>query len=174
MVDTRSVSNHKRRSGISLCLADSLQRLRLVSTHSDLCDIDISVSSSDHTKVFLAHALTHSSELRDSADRRCFGCLTTGVGIYLGIEHEDIHIFAGSNHMVETAVTDVVGSTVATYNPLAAFHDMVFVLKNLFAGVATACLASSHHRLVETVRYLCALRVSEPLGEHRLEFLGAA
>ena len=76
--------------------------------------------------------------------------------------------------MVETSVTDVVGSTVATYNPLAAFYDMVFVLENLLAGVAAACLASSYHRLIETIGNLCALRVSEPLGEHRLEFLGAA
>ena len=97
VVDTRSVSDDERRSRISLRLADSLEGLSLVSAHSDLCYINISVRGSNHTEVFLTNALTHRSELSDSAERRCLGCLTTGVGVHLGIEHEDVDIFAGSD-----------------------------------------------------------------------------
>ena len=97
---------------ICLCLADRFEGLCLVSTHSDLSYIDITIGGSNHTQVFLADTLTHSCELSDSAERRSLGCLTTGVGVHLGIEHEDVDIFAGSDNVVESAVTDIIGSTV--------------------------------------------------------------
>ena len=51
--------------------------------------------------------------------------LTTGVGVNLSIEHEDVDIFARSDDVVETAVADVVGGTVAANNPLTALHKVV-------------------------------------------------
>ena len=77
--DTRRVSDNERRSWISLSLADSLQGLRLVGTHSNLSHIDIAVCGSNHTEVFLAHALTSGSKLSDSTDRSSLRCLTAGV-----------------------------------------------------------------------------------------------
>ena len=76
--------------------------------------------------------------------------------------------------MVKTAVTDIVRSTVATDNPLAAFNDMVFVVEDLFASIATACLASSYDRFVEAVSDSSIVLVVKPLLEHRLHLLGAA
>ncbi len=75
--------------------------------------------------------------------------------------------------MVESAVTDIIGSTVTTDDPLAAFNDMVFLSEDSLAGVATAFLHSSHHRLIETVGNLCRVLVLEPLFEHCFEFVGA-
>ena len=102
----------------SLSLADSLEGLSVVGAHSNLSDINITVGGGNHAEVLLADALTLSSELSDSTERSSLGSLTTGVGVHLSIEHEDVHIFAGSDDVVETAVTDVVGSTVATDDPL--------------------------------------------------------
>ena len=92
----------------SLGLADSLQGLSVVSTHSNLSYIYITVGSSDHTEILLADALTLGSELSDSAERRSLRGLTTGVRVNLSIEHEDIYIFTRSDDVVETTVTDVV------------------------------------------------------------------
>ena len=57
-------------------------------------------------------------ELSDSTERSSLRSLTAGVGVNLSIEHEDIHVLTRSNHVVETTVTDVVRSTVATDDPL--------------------------------------------------------
>ena len=58
VVDTRSVSDDQRRSVVCFCFADSLESLSLVSAHSDLSYVYITVGSSDKTEVFLANTLT--------------------------------------------------------------------------------------------------------------------
>ena len=63
--DTGSVGNDDAGSVPSLGLTDSLQGLSVVSTHSNLSDIDVAVSGSDHTQILLANALTLSSENRE-------------------------------------------------------------------------------------------------------------
>ena len=80
----------------------------MVSTHSNLSDIDITIGGGNHTKILLADAFTLGSELSDSAERRSLRGLTTGVRVNLSIEHEDIYIFTAGNHVIETAVTDFV------------------------------------------------------------------
>ena len=102
----------------SLGLADSLEGLCVVSAHSDLSYVYITVGGSNHTQILLADALTLSSELSDSAERCSLRSLTTSVRVNLSIEHEDVHVLTAGNHMVETAVTDVVRSTVTTDDPL--------------------------------------------------------
>jgi len=102
----------------SLGLADSLQGLCVVGAHSDLSYVYITVGGSNHTQILLADALTLSSELSDSAERSSLRGLTTGVRVNLSIEHEDVNVLAAGNHVVETAVTDVVRGTVTTDNPL--------------------------------------------------------
>ena len=101
-----------------LSLADSLEGLCVVSAHSNLSYIYITVSGSNHTEILLADALTLSSELSDSTKRSSLRSLTTGVRVNLSIEHEDVHVLTRSNHVVETAVTDIVRSTVTTDDPL--------------------------------------------------------
>ena len=118
VVDTRSVGDDERRSGISLCLADSLQTLSVIGAHSHLSYINIAIGCSNHTEVLLADALTLSSKLSDSAQRSSLRRLATGVRVNLGVEHEQVHILARSNHVVETTIADVVGGTVTTDDPL--------------------------------------------------------
>ena len=123
VVDTRSVGDDQRRTVVSLGFAQSLQRLSLVSTHSNLGNINITVSRSHQAEVLLADTLAGSGKLGDGAERSSLGRLATGVGVNFGIEDEDIDVLAGSDNVVETAVTDVVRSTVATDNPLRTFNE---------------------------------------------------
>ena len=118
MVDTGCIGDDDGRSVPSLSLADSLQGLSVVSTHSNLSYIYITVSGSDHTEILLADALALSSELSDSTKRSSLRSLTTGVRVNLSIEHEDVNVLTISNHVVETKLTDIVRSTVATDDPL--------------------------------------------------------
>ena len=77
-----------------------------------------------HTEILLADALTLSSEMNDSIKRRSLRSLTTSVRVNLTIEHEDVHVLTRSNHVVETAVTNIVRSTVTTDDPLAELYEV--------------------------------------------------
>jgi len=49
----------------------------------------------------------------DSAHRGGLGGLSAGIGVYLGIENQQVDILAGGDDVVQTAVTDVIGPAVA-------------------------------------------------------------
>src|SRR5574344_757553 len=103
---------------ISLSLAECLEALCIVSTHSNLSYINVTVCSSNHAKVLLLDALTLSSELSDSSERSSLRSLTTSVRVNLSINYEDVEVLTRSENVVETTVTDIVRSTVTTDNPL--------------------------------------------------------
>ncbi len=108
VVDTRSVGDDKRRTVVSLRLADGLQRLCLVCTHCNLGNIHIAVGRSHQAEVFLAHSLACCGKLGDGSDRCSLRRLTAGVGINLRIQNKNIDVLARRNDMVETSVADVV------------------------------------------------------------------
>ena len=121
-----------------LGLADGLEGLCVVGAHGNLSDIDVAVGGGNHAEVLLADALALSSELSDGAERRCLGSLTAGVGIDLGVKYEDVDIFARSDDVVETAVADVVGGTVAADDPLTALGQMSLAFKEFALQRASA------------------------------------
>ena len=144
VVDTGSVGDDDAGTVPSLSFADSLEGLSVVCTHCNLSDIDVAVGGGNHAEVLLADTLTLGSELSDSTERRSLGSLATGVGVNLRVEHEDVHIFACSDDVVETAVTDVIGSTVTTDDPLAALHEIVVEGLQLSAGGTAGSSASGN------------------------------
>ena len=74
---------------------------------------------------FLATRLAAGGELGDRAARRGFGHLAAGVGIDLGVEHQDVDVAAGGQHVIQAAVADVVGPAVAADDPDALFDQRV-------------------------------------------------
>ena len=125
VVDTRSVGDDERRSGVSLSLADGLEALCVVGTHSNLCYVDVAIGCLHEAEVLLLDTLAGSSELSYGCDRSSLGRLATSVGVDLGVDNEDVDILAGSKDMVESAVADIVGSTVAADDPLAPLDEVV-------------------------------------------------
>ena len=63
-------------------------------------------------------------ELRDRAALRGLRRLAAGVGVDLGVEHEDVHVAARRQHVVEPAEADVVGPPVAADEPHALAHEV--------------------------------------------------
>ena len=137
VVDAGSVGDDERRTGISLRFTDGLQALSLVSAHGNLSDIDVTVSGLHETEVFLGDTLAGSSKLSNGTHGSGFGSLTAGVGIYLRVKHEDVHVFTACEHVVESTVTNVVGSTVTADNPLASFGEIVAEFKELLSEFVT-------------------------------------
>ena len=76
--------------------------------------------------------------------------------------------------MVQTAVTDVVGGTVTTDDPLAAGRDEVLEFHELLAGVAAALLGERDDLVRDLAGDGGVLRSLEPLGGEVLDLLAAA
>ena len=90
----------------------------MVGTHCHLCHINVAISGGNQTEVFLANALTRSSKLSHSTSWGRLRRLTTSVRVNFCVEHQEVYVFARCNDVVETAITDVVSSTVTTDDPL--------------------------------------------------------
>ncbi len=57
------------------------------------------------------------AKLGHRAERRRFRSLTAGVGVALGIKHQDIDVLGQAHHMIQTAEADIVGPAVAANQP---------------------------------------------------------
>ena len=136
MVDARSVSDNQGRTFISFCFCDCFQGLSFVCAHSDLCYINIAVAHSHHAQVFFLGLFAACCEFSDCCSRGGFRGLTAGVGVNFGIEYHYVYVFAGSEYMVKTAVTDIISPTVATEDPMATFYEELFFCVKSCAFIA--------------------------------------
>ena len=68
-------------------------------------------------KIFARLALAVLAKFSHRTQRGSLRCLAAGVGITLGIEHQNIDVFGQAQHVVETAEADIVGPAVAADQP---------------------------------------------------------
>ncbi len=115
----------ERRAGVRLGLGERLHRLRVVGADRDLRDVDVAVGHGDQPEVLLRGRLAGRGELRDGAARRRLRRLAAGVRVDLGVEHEDVDVAPGREHVVEAAEADVVGPAVAADDPDALADEGV-------------------------------------------------
>ena len=64
-------------------------------------------------------------ELGDGAARRGFRRLAAGVGVDLGVEHQQVHVASAGQHVIQAAVADVIGPAVAADDPDALLDQHV-------------------------------------------------
>ena len=70
-------------------------------------------------------ALPAAANLAAAPERRRLRLLAAGVRVDLGVEHEDVDVALAGQHVVEAAVADVVGPSVAADQPHALLHQVV-------------------------------------------------
>ena len=126
-----AVADDEGRAVVGLGLVDGLEGLSRVGAHGDLRHVDVAVAHGNLGQRLLLGHLTGSGELSDLAQVRGLGGLTTGVGVNLGVEDEDVDVCAGGEDVVDAAVADVVGPAVAAEDPLGALDEVVAVLVEL-------------------------------------------
>ena len=174
VVDTRSISDNNRRSVVSFSFANSFQSLSLISTHSDLCAIYITVSRSDQTEIFLAYTFTGSSKFSNRTYWSRFRSLTTRIRINFCIQYEDIYILTGCKNMVEPTETDIIRSSVTTDNPLR-FLDEIFAQRSDLLTNFTLIGCSFYHRCdlsFQFDRTFGIFLIGDPFGKQSLHFFG--
>ena len=96
-------------------------------------------------KVFLLVRLPAAANLATAAGRGRFGGLAAGIGIYFGIQHQDVDVFAHGKHMVQTAVADIVGPAVAADDPDGFFDQQIAICLQCPSAerLASPCSAAS-------------------------------
>ncbi|MPN31321.1 hypothetical protein SDC9_178795 [bioreactor metagenome] len=122
MVNTRCISNNQGWSGISLSLGNSFKGLIFISTHGDLCYIYIPIAHGDYAKIFLLGLFPAGRKLGNCRSRSGLRRLTAGIGIYFGIKHQNVYIFAGSQYMIQSAETNIIGPAVTAEYPLGSLY----------------------------------------------------
>ena len=115
--DARAVGDHQRHSRPGLCFQQRFDRLDIAGAEGDVGDVDVAERHGFEPEVLLGDSLASSGELGDCPAWCCLRCLTTGVRVHLGVEHEHIHVATATEHVVETARPDVVGPSVASDDP---------------------------------------------------------
>ena len=123
--DAGRIGDDEARPGPRLGLDQRLRGLGVVGADRDLGDVDVAVGAGDRAQVLLADALARCRELRDRAAGGGLRRLAAGVRVHLGVEHEDVDVPSGRQHVVEAAEADVVGPPVATDDPDALAHERV-------------------------------------------------
>ena len=86
---------------------------------------------------FFLIVLAGGGELRHLADVGSLGSLAAGVGVDLGVEHEDVDVLAGSQHVVQAAEADVVGPAVAAEDPDGLLGQVLLVVQDALRGLGS-------------------------------------
>ena len=119
------VSNDQRRTVIGFGFVQSLDRLHVVGADRNLRNVNVAVGHGDHTQILLRQGLAGSGKLGRSAHRGRLRLLTAGVGIYARIHNQNVDVLAGSDRMIQTAETDVIGPAVAAQNPYRLLDQVI-------------------------------------------------
>ena len=107
-----------------LGLAQGGEGLAVLRAEGDAGDVDVAVLQGHEGDVLFPGGLAAGGELGHGAHGGGLGGLAAGVGVDLGVEHEDLHVGAGGEDVVETAVADVVGPAVAADGPDGFFNQV--------------------------------------------------
>jgi len=123
---------------IGLSLADSLEGLGRVGAHGDLRHIDVAVGHGHLGQRLGLDLLAGRCELADLADIGGLGSLSAGVGVNFGVEHEDVDVLAGGEHMVNAAVAYIKGPAVAAEYPDGLLVHVILLRHDGLVVVAVA------------------------------------
>ena len=135
-----AVADDEGRAVVGLGLVDGLEGLSRVGAHGNLCHVDVAVAHGNLGQRLLLGHLTGGGELSDLAQVRGLGGLTTGVGVNLGVEDEDVDVVAGSQDVVQATEADVVGPAVAAEDPEGLLGEVSLVGEDRLGSVAAALL----------------------------------
>ncbi len=119
------VGDDQRWAGIGLRFAQCLQSLLRIGAHRDARHVYVTVGDGLLGHVFLAAGLTAGGKLGHRAQRCGFRHLPAGIGVDFGIHDQDIDVKAGSQRVIESTGTDVIGPAVSANDPDRASDQVV-------------------------------------------------
>ncbi len=131
VVDAGRVGDEQRRARVAFSFYQGFQQLVLVGAHGHGGYVDIAVAHGHQAQVLLPGLFPGSGKLGDGRRGGSLGSLPAGIGIYFGIQDQDIHIGLGREHMIQAAVTDIVGPAVSSDDPDGALGQEMAIFLDL-------------------------------------------
>ncbi|CAN3961830.1 Transcriptional regulator, partial [Dysosmobacter welbionis] len=131
LLQAGAVADDDGGAGIGLRLPQGLQGLGLVITHGHLGHIHIAVGHQDGAQVLLGHLLAAGGELGHGGGGGGLGGLAAGVGVHLGVQHQQVHIPVLGHDVIDAAEADVVGPAVAADGPDGLLGEILTVLQDI-------------------------------------------
>mmetsp|Transcript_23479 Transcript_23479/g.54458 ORF Transcript_23479/g.54458 Transcript_23479/m.54458 type:complete len:902 (-) Transcript_23479:791-3496(-) len=156
VLNARSVAHKQGRSIVLLSLGKGLHALLVVGTDGDRCDVDMLVGHGHGAQVLLPLVAASLGELCHCTHRRRLRRLTAGVGVDLCVKHNNLHVVAAGDGMVNASVANVVGPTVTAKHPHRWLGEQVFQAHELANLLGVALLGLQQWQDL----------VTEALGDH--------
>mmetsp|Transcript_52353 Transcript_52353/g.156239 ORF Transcript_52353/g.156239 Transcript_52353/m.156239 type:complete len:424 (-) Transcript_52353:484-1755(-) len=125
-VHAGGVGDDDRRAAVRLRLPEGLDRLVDVCRERDGCNVGVLVHHRDRAEVLLLGRVATRGHLHDGALGRRLGDLRTRVAVALRVEHKDVHVLPGRQHVVQTTKADVIGPAVTANDPVRRGDKHVF------------------------------------------------
>ena len=154
VVNAGSISNDKRRSVVGFRFRQSLYKLSLTCAHTNLCHVHVSVGHCHHAKVLFLDTFARSGKFRNCACGRRLACLSACVGVHFGVQYQNVYVFAACQHVVKSAVADVVSPAVATENPHGFLNEAILFLQNFL--YKSVCIATAVCATFKTFHKVCS------------------
>src|SRR5262249_42069764 len=85
--------------------------------HRHAGHVDVAICYGDQAQVLFPGALATDGEFGHRGARRGLGHLAAGVGIDLGVEHEDVDVAPARQRVIESAEADIIRPSVAANDP---------------------------------------------------------
>ncbi|MPM79990.1 hypothetical protein SDC9_127033 [bioreactor metagenome] len=167
MLQAGAVGDDDGRAGIGLGLPDGLEGLGLVVAHGHLRHVYVAVVHEDRAQILLGNLLAARGEFRHGGGGRGLGGLSAGVGVNLGVQHQQIHVPVLGQHMVDAAKADVIGPAVAAHGPNGFLCEIFPAVQNKLNLLR---LLAALQRGNQRVGHGAGLALVLPAGKIRLDF----
>ena len=131
LLQAGAVADDDGRAVVLLRLPQGLEGLGLVRAHGHLGHVHIAVVHQDGSQILLGNLLAARGELRHRRGGRGLGGLAAGVGIDLGVQHQQIHVPVLGTDMVDAAEADIIGPAVAADGPHGLLRQELLVLQDI-------------------------------------------
>ena len=141
MVDAGAVGDDEGGAVIGFRFVHGLEQLHGVGAHGDLGDVDVAVAHGHNAQILFLRALAGGGELGDRAGGRSLGGLAAGIGVHLGIKHQDVDVLVLGQHVIQAAEADIIGPAVAAEDPDGLLDEDVLVLQHFARSRARVTIA---------------------------------
>src|SRR6266568_4960344 len=116
MGNAMRIRNDQAWTVVSLGFKECFKCVLVFGSHGHARYIDIAITHGHQPEIFLRRRLSSRATFGYGGPRRGLGRLSSSIGVNLGVEHQQVHVAPTGQHMIESAVTNVVCPTIAADN----------------------------------------------------------
>mmetsp|Transcript_6296 Transcript_6296/g.20235 ORF Transcript_6296/g.20235 Transcript_6296/m.20235 type:complete len:919 (-) Transcript_6296:1670-4426(-) len=124
-VHTRGVRNDNRGASVRLCLPECLDGLVHIRRKRDGGDVGVLMHHGNCTEVLLLGGIAARCHLHNSTLGCRLGNLRSSVAVALSVEHQNVDVLAGRQHVVQTPEANVVCPAIAADDPVRRGNEHI-------------------------------------------------